>query len=219
MRKYSITATDAPAPLCGQVDGTCWSQSAEIAIDQYPWYTDGHKQGTVARVMYDKSAIYFQFICEDRHIFSQVQELNGLVCRDSCVEFFASIDLANGPDYFNFEVNCCGVFHMGFGPGRQGRKPISPELARRIQVVTSMPGPIKPESPDDRQWWLAVAIPFDVLSEFTGKTINPKPGDIWRGNFYRCGGKTDDQYAAWSPINTPNPDFHSPEFFGKLSFE
>ena len=38
-----------------------------------------------------------------------------------------------------------------------------------------------------------------------------------RANFYKCGDKTaHPHYLSWSPIDTPKPDFHRPEFFGEL---
>jgi len=49
--------------------------------------------------------------------------------------------------------------------------------------------------------------------------IRDRSGTVWRANFYRCGGKTDTQYACWNPIGCEKPDFHRPEFFGDLTFE
>ncbi len=41
-----------------------------------------------------------------------------------------------------------------------------------------------------------------------------------RANFYCCGDLTPRPcYAAWSPVLTPAPDFHRPEFFGTLILE
>ena len=38
-----------------------------------------------------------------------------------------------------------------------------------------------------------------------------------RANFYKCGDKTaHPHYLSWSPIDTPKPDFHRPDFFGEL---
>jgi hypothetical protein len=108
---------------------------------------------------------------------------------------------------------------MGFGPQREHRKPISPELAGRIRIRSSLPGPTKAESPDDRQWWIAVSLPFSVIGDLSGKDVRPSGGIGWRANFYRCGGKSDPQHACWSPIDWPGPDFHRPEFFSPIVFE
>lgn len=215
---YIVKPTAERPPFAGQVEGTPWQQASSLHIDQFPWYQGGLKQATQVRLLYDAHSLYLRFLCEDRHIWAQARELNGPVHLDSCVEFFASPAPMQVPDYFNVEVNCCGALHLGFGPGRPGRKKISPELARRIRIATSVPGPAKEESPDDASWWVCCELPFDVLSEFIGRPVEPARGTIWRANFYRCGGKTDPQYACWRPTGTPEPDYHRPEAFGEILF-
>lgn len=219
MRNYTITAATSPPPLSAAVKGTPWEQAEEAAIDQFPWYKSGDRQATTARMLYDASALYVQFVCEDRHIEAEPRELNSSVCRDSCVELFATVDPGSGPDYFNFEANCCGAFHLGFGPcGGADRKLVTPELAERVCIATSVDRPDKATSPDDDGWWLAASLGFDVLSEFTGRTIAPKTGEVWLGNLYRCGGEVDAQYAAWNSVGLPAPQFHCPEHFGEFRF-
>ena len=39
-------------------------------------------------------------------------------------------------------------------------------------------------------------------------------------NFYKCGDKqVEPHYLSWNPVLTDNPDFHRPEYFGKVIFE
>ena len=59
---------------------------------------------------------------------------------------------------------------------------------------------------------------FEFLREFTGRPVAPKAGTRWLANFFRCGGKTDCQFASWNNIVWKHPDFHRPEFFGELRF-
>jgi len=222
MNTYTVQRTPAAPPLTGQVADTPWADAATLAIDTYPWYTAGGKQATTVRLLHDDEAIYVQFQCEDRHIFCEVTELNGPVSKDSCVELFATIDPDRRPHYLNFEANCCGTFLMGFNGSRAEQRRISPELARRVAVVTSIQQPTRDESPDDDGWWLTAKLPLEVLSQLAGQPVQPTAGTRWRANFYRCGGRTERQYACWNPIDTakhPRPDFHRPEFFGQLLFE
>jgi hypothetical protein len=219
MKSYLVKRANGPVPLCGDAPAAPWKTADLAQIDQYPWYKGGTKQATNARVVYDDKALYLQFLCEDRHISAEVTKTNGNVCLDSCVEFFATIDPDKGPDYFNVEMNCCGTRLMGFGPARRPRISVTEEQAKRIQIVTSIPGPTRAEQKGDNGWWAAAAVPFDLLSEFTGRKIAPVSGTRWKANFYRCGGKTDSQLAAWNPIAWATPDFHRPEFFGEVRFE
>lgn len=217
MRTYIIHRVSEQVCLCGDPSGQ-WAAADVAEIDNYPWYSAGGKQSTEARLLYDAQAIYAQFRCEDEHIFARTTELNGPVCEDSCVELFVSVEPEAGPDYFNLEINCCGTVLMGFGPGRGERRRITPEPASGIRVVTSIAEATKEESSADAGWWVATRVPFDVLGRFVGLEVKPQAADLWRGNFYRCGGKTDPQHACWNSIEAPRPDFHRPEFFGQLRF-
>lgn len=217
VKRHTVVPTDGPPPICGDRGAGPWAAAQPLAIDQFPWYERGRQQPTTVRLLYDAECIYLQFLCEDAHISAEVRELNGSVCRDSCVEFFACTDPA-ASDYFNLEINCCGAMLMGFGAARTKRRPIPADQAAGVRIATSVPGPAKQESDNDDGWWVVAAVPFGVLSEFTGRTVRPTADDLWRANFYRCGGESDPQYACWNPIDLPHPDFHRPEFFGELLF-
>jgi hypothetical protein len=217
-KEYRIRRADADSLLTGDPAASSWADAEVLHVSEFPWHESGDRQATAVRMLYDDENLYLQFRCEDKHIYAAFTELNSHVCRDSCVELFATVDPDFGPHYFNLEMNCCGTMLLGWGDGREDRKDVTPEQARQIEIVTSEPGPTREESPDDDGWWLAARVPFAMLREFTGREVSPQPGTLWRGNVYRCGGKTDDQYACWAPIDAPRPDFHRPEFFGTLRF-
>ena len=218
MKEYVVRKLDRPLPLDGNVAKSEWGRAAPCEIATFPWYRRGKEQKTSFKALYSDRALYLLFECEDVHIYSECTELNGPVCEDSCVEFFASPQPERGPHYFNLEMNCCGVLLVGYGPGRNNRKDIDAALASRISIFHSVSGPTREESEDDDGWVIEAEIPFEVLAEFAGADT-PKSGALWRFNAYRCGGKTDDQYAAVFPIDAPHPDFHRPEFFGPMRFE
>jgi hypothetical protein len=196
-----------------------WVGAHVIRIERLPWQPGCVAPETEVRLLYDERCLSVQFRCQDRHIFSKTTERNGPVFEDSCVEFFATPFPEAGPDYLNLEVNCCGVLHLAHGPDRWRRTKIAPELAREIVVVASEPGPTREERPDDREWWVAVALPFGVTGVLAGATVRAVSGTRWRANFYRCGGRVDPQYAAWAPVHSAKPDYHRPECFGTLRFE
>ena len=63
-----------------------------------------------------------------------------------------------------------------------------------------------------QSWRVGVVIPFELI----GLHPDNLPHSI-RANFYKCGDKTaHPHYVSWSPIDTPKPDFHRPDFFGEL---
>lgn len=83
-------------------------------------------------------------------------------------------------------------------------------------MATSVDGPVTKPDPDDQAWWLAATLPFEALSWFTGTEISPGPGTTWKGNFQRLGGRS--EFAVWSPIEAPEPDFHRLEVFRRFEF-
>ena len=64
-------------------------------------------------------------------------------------------------------------------------------------------------------WNLLVAIPLDIMGvKFTGEPIT------MMANFYKCADLTSTpHFLSWAPIDTPEPDFHRPEFFAPITLE
>ena len=53
---------------------------------------------------------------------------------------------------------------------------------------------------------------YNKIKSFEGKKAT--------ANFYKCGEETSEpHYVTWNPIGSENPDYHRPEFFGKVLFE
>jgi len=218
MKEYLVRKVEGPLMLDGDVSKPEWTLAEAREIGEFLWYRRGKKQRTTFKALYSDAALYLLFECEDIHIYSECTELNGPVYQDSCVEFFATPHPDRGPHYFNLEMNCCGFFLVGYGPDRNHRTRIDATLASRVSIFHSVPGPTKEESEDDDGWVIEAEVPFEMLAEFA-RADAPNSGTQWRFNAYRCGGKTDDQYAAVFPIDVPNPDFHRPDFFGPMRFE
>ena len=63
-------------------------------------------------------------------------------------------------------------------------------------------------------WEVSMGIPFSMI----GLDGNALPGKI-RANFFKCADKSaHPHFLSWNPIDVPSPDFHRPDFFGKLEF-
>ncbi|OGS20823.1 MAG: hypothetical protein A2252_00200 [Elusimicrobia bacterium RIFOXYA2_FULL_39_19] len=213
--QYTVKKIDAPLILDGNINKSQWESANELTIDNYPWYKGGDKQKTSVKLLHNNTSIFLLFVCEDKHSYSENTALNSLVCLDSCVEFFA--DPGTG-SYINLEMNCCGTVLLGYGPDRYSRILVNPEHASQIKIFKSVTGKTKAESADDKQWLLEVEVPVKMIEDFIKVKIGALSGQEWKANFFRCGGKTDDQYASWLSIQAPKPDFHRPEYFGKIIF-
>lgn len=208
MSKYAINRINSDNPN--------WQIITPIAINNFPWYQSGTKQNTQIKLIANDNTLFLQIIAQDKYSYAKQTELNHmLICEDSCVEFFFSPSGILGSSYVNLEVNCCGTLHLAYGAGRDNRQFISLEAASLIQRTSSITTPVKFETENDLQWTVEIALPFAAIEQLTGEQVNK---DTWFANFYRCGGRTDPQYATWHNIEVTEPDYHQPEHFGELVF-
>ena len=162
--------------------------------------------GRVART---KDALVVDFRVSGLDLRAQNMEDNGRQWEDSCVEVF--IKDPEKADYYNFAINALGKVLACYGPVREGRTRRPQEQMKKILRFAHLEGgPLDKEGV--QTWRVGVVIPFELIGVDPGNL----PHSI-RANFYKCGDKTaHPHYLSWSPIDTPKPDFHRPEFFGEL---
>ena len=162
--------------------------------------------GRIART---QDALVVDFRVSGLDLRARNTEDNGRQWEDSCVEVFIQ-DPEDG-NYYNFEINALGKVLACTGPDRHNRTPRPVEEMEDILRFSQVEGgPIEEEG--IHTWRVGVIIPFYLIG------IDPEnlPGSI-RANFYKCGDKTaHPHFLSWSPVETPKPDFHRPEFFGEL---
>jgi hypothetical protein len=66
------------------------------------------------------------------------------------------------------------------------------------------------------KWELSLVIPIDV---FLLNKLNTLDGLDAKGNFYKCGDNLKvPHFLSWNPIENEKPNFHLPQFFGKILF-
>ena len=109
-------------------------------------------------------------------------------------------------------MNANGALLSAKGDGRHGRIPTRDICGEIFEVCTQK---------RDNEWEAIAKIPFSMLKKLYGMDIQKfKSGYVFSGNFYKCGDETAIvHYGAWSEVETETPDFHRPEFFGKLIIE
>ena len=163
--------------------------------------------GRIART---QDALVVDFRVSGLDLRVQNTDDNGRQWEDSCVEVFIQDPVK--ADYYNFEINALGKVLACRGEDRFNRVARPAEEMEQILRFGQMEnnGPL--EEGGLRSWRVGVVIPFRLI----GLDPDKLPQSI-RANFYKCGDKTaHPHYLSWSPIDTPKPDFHRPEFFGEL---
>lgn len=184
-----------------------WDSAAAIRFD-HDWQgknADPRRQ-TEVRLLWSTDELYVRFSCRYRTLtVFQDSDTNGrrdqLWDRD-VAEMFLQPEPAESRRYWEFEIAPNGMWiDLDISPA--GRR--DPQIAMRSQV-TRYEG--------HQEWTAEIALPIRQLARQFDPTTN------WRVNFFRVEGASEPRfYSAWSPTNTPQPNFHVPEAFGLLTFD
>jgi len=87
-----------------------------------------------------------------------------------------------------------------------------------LEISHSMPPLTDPEIKDPVTWTIEYRIPLGFLKKYSIVT-QPGPDIVWRANFFKIAeNSSNPHYITWSPVSNPVPQFHLPQFFGKLIF-
>jgi hypothetical protein len=219
---YTIHRARTQPSLTGQWDEAAWQAAETIEVRHFHARSSDHRPRTRVRVLAAPAGLHAIFAVEDRYVLSVTTELHGMVCRDSCVEFFVQPKPDRG--YFNFELNCGGCLHVSCiedptrVPGGFKRYAfVPPALAQTVRIYHSLPRTVTPEIAAPQNWTIEVFIPYALFTPFVG-AVAPQPGDTWRGNFYKCGDATSHpHWAMWAPMGA-DLNFHQPQYFAPLRF-
>lgn len=207
-------------PFLSEISGHKSIQKINEAMDKLdmeivgytPWSDYSYKPDVKFAIAHSPGFIFLKYyVCEQekKAVFYQP---NDPVYRDSCVEFFICFD--DDKNYYNLEFNSMGTCLLGYGPDRENRRLLPEELIRQIETMSYSD---QSESANNKCCWqLILSIPYEV---FRFRPLGDIRGKTARANFYKCGDDlTVPHFLAWNNISTPRPNFHQPDFFGKLSF-
>lgn len=184
---------------------------AKHSIECRNWVLDyPYHPITVFSAAYTTKYLYVDFFVRGNFLRAVNYTNNSPVSDDSCVECFLSIP--GSREYWNFEFNCIGTINASHRESRENPVRLSDEELSQIKRYASCGTRPFEEMEGLFAWNLVVAIPFSLL----GLKIEDSE-TLLKGNFYKCGSKTSSpHFLSWTPINTPKPDFHRPEFFGDI---
>jgi len=212
---YNIAKLKRPMKIDGKWDKPQWRNVKAVNVNNYIREKPPEFYPVVqAKMMYDDENIYVIFRVQDRYVRVITKDINGPVWKDSAAEFFFSPDSSLPASYFNLEVNCGGTPLLGY----RAKKPDVEDI-KKIEIAHSLPQIIDPEITEPVTWTLEYRIPLAMLEKYSNVT-RPKPGVIWKGNFYKIGeNSSNPHHLTWSVIKDPKASFHSPPFFGTLKFQ
>lgn len=201
-------------PGLGEVSVSLDKMPVRHKIEYVCWKDFPYRPEVSFKISYSPEEIFLKFFVREKYFKAGMTEINQPVWEDSCVEFFVSP--AGDGIYYNFEFNGIGTCYMGCGTGRHDSRPAHIDFVSRIRTLSSLEKKPYKETQGDIYWELVAAIPVSVF--FRHKISSPA-GRMMTGNFYKCGDRLKEpHYLAWRPVISGKPDFHRPEYFGKLQF-
>lgn len=183
------------------VDNVCWAKD-------FPYSPD-----MKFRIAHCGNSILLNYSVREKAVRAVAETDNGNVWEDSCCEFFFSPSADNM--YYNIECNCAGKILFESGNTRHGRKRYPLDFVARIDRWSSLGNGIFEERSCNDEWEMSLVIPVDM---FEG--VSNLSGMVSSANFYKCGDKLKTpHFLSWNLVETPTPDYHRPEYFGKITFE
>jgi hypothetical protein len=183
-------------------------------IDTLNWKDFDYKPEVDFSIAYSDHEIFIKYYVTENYFKAEKTKPNEMVCEDSCVEFFVSP--ANDGLYYNMEFNGVGTCLFGYGTGRSDLKRADPEIISKIRRLSTYGDKPVKQQEGEFSWSITIGIPYEVFFQHKMKDLK---GKSFRANFYKCGDMLKvPHYVTWNPVETPNPDYHQPKYFGMIKF-
>ncbi len=185
---------------------------ARFSVESLNWPKSyPYRPLTVITAAHSGKFIYLDFLVRCNYLRAVNYTDNTPVSEDSCVSFFVSPNPGN-ESYWALEFNCVGTANASVCSKRNDCLPLPESTLKAIRRYASVGTRPFQEVEGSFIWSVVVAIPLEILQlEYNGKPIP------MRGNFNKCASATSQpHYLSWTPILTPEPDFHQPDFFGDI---
>lgn len=185
-------------------------------VDKINWIAYPYRPSVEFSSGYSDNYLWLLYEVENDFFRAKAQADQEAVWEDSCVEFFVSTgkvvenEYGSAEDivYRNFEFNALGTCLSAVGNLGQ-REFLKPEEMKQILRFPGLNMEKLPIEGEEFNWKLAVAIPLILLGL--------QPGSSFKANFYKCGDLTrKPHFLSLYRIESESPDFHLPQFFGKM---
>jgi hypothetical protein len=179
--------------------------------------SDGHPYDSRFKMLYSSTGLYFLMDATDRTVTATMSEDFMDLWNEDVFEVFLWTD-ERYPVYFEYEISPLNrelpILVPNFGGQFLGWRPWHYDGPRLTRKATSTVGGPKEPHASIEGWRAEFFIPYTLLTPL--QNVPPKPGTVWRANFYRmdhdAGKRTQ---WEWAPVG---PSFHEYQKFGDLVF-
>ena len=190
-------------PCTGDIE-----KAEKVRISNNNWNMKSTPEVTF-RLAFDGENLHIEMTCLEDNPLTRYMKNYEPVYLDSCMECFLCLSPEESPRYVNIETNSSGAVICSVGTGRFDRESVLEKYGILPKVkVTKGVG----------SWTVHTVLTSDFTEALFGKRLGK--GSIFTGNFYKCEQDSDNpNFLSWTKIPTEKPDFHRPEFFGRLAIE
>ncbi|MBL9199627.1 MAG: PQQ-dependent sugar dehydrogenase [Opitutaceae bacterium] len=215
---YECRWAPVPPVIDGRGEDAAWRDAQIVDGFRQPWLPGGPaaREGTRARLLWDREWIYFLAELDDADIANAITEHDGPMWNDDVFELFLKPSERHA-GYYEFEFNPHGAIFDAFFPGPASVRNLS-EVVRRerfhVDVRVAVRGTINDASDRDRGWTVEGRIPWSDFSMTGGR---PVPGETWRVNLCRVNGRKPAQELS-SAVPLSRPSFHLTADYAPLTF-
>jgi hypothetical protein len=216
-KQIEAMETKQPIKLDGKLSEKVWNQTTSSGPFVNTMTGNPIEPKTEVKVAWDKDNLYVAFISQDEDVWSSLTKRDQQLWTQEVVEIFIDAN-SDKKDYVELQVNPNGTIFDSYLPGhRQNQN----DFNSQMKASVSIDGTLNKRDDVDKSWTAEIAIPWkDTIGRSAEKmTFPPKPGDVWRVNFFRMDlPKKKRQWAsAWSAPK--RGDFHALDRFGNLIFK
>ena len=199
------TAIATPTPIPALEEEA--EDSTGITLTTYQWLENGYCPEVIFYPELTEQGFAMRIVVKEENPKRDMTEHFGPIYKDSCVEWFVNFTPEAGDAYMNFEVNANGAMLAEFHGSKRNTRSLTEEEVEQLNIQTKV---------EETQWSVEYLVPFSLIETYFEGFEAKEELEILT-NFYKCGDGTEfPHYGVWNPIDSKKPDFHRPEFFGKL---
>ena len=217
-RRAVVPKLQGALTLDGDFNEPVWARAAVLGPFVPAGGQGAARESTVVRAWYDDTALYLGWTCLDTDIQSTFTARDSKFWEEEVVEFF--VTRGELTRYYELQWNPLGGEFDAIIRNTLDDRGVSRKFegdwsytAKGMRSAVKVRGTVQKSEDRDESWHVEVSIPFADLG---GPA--PKPGEVWRANFYRFNRGTGNpiEMLSWSaPILN---GFHQPARFGFLEF-
>ena len=214
---YECRWTPAPPAIDGHDDDAVWQLAQVVENFRLGWLpgTPAAREGTRARLLWDREFLYFFARMDDADVAATVKEHDGPMWQNDVFEIFLKPSPVHA-GYYEFEVNPHAAIVDAFFPTAESRRNRAQLRIGQfhLDAKVTITGTLNDPRDRDTGWTVEGRIPWSDLAPTGGR---PVPGEVWHVNFARVNGTAKAQELSSAAALT-QPSFHRTEEYAPLKF-